>query len=73
MNNSGCLFDRTVTISKDGKDYMIKVNDNTTLNEFKNAAQQFFKINKNVKIHYFNNFAIKKIIVNEMDFKNSLI
>ena len=67
------MNDRTVIISKDDKDYIIKINDNTTLNEFKNTAKQFFKIDNNIKIHYFNNFTIKKIIKNEIDFKNSLI
>ena len=73
VENQSNLTDRTVTISMDGKDYIITINDKTTLNEFKNNAKHFFKIDKNVKIHYFNNFAIKKIISNEIDFKNSLI
>ena len=64
--------DRKVTISKDGKDYIIAINDKTTLNQFKNLAQQYFKIDDKVKIHYFNKFNVKKMIQNEKDFKNSL-
>ena len=65
--------DRNVTVSMNGKDYVISINDNTTFVQFKNICMKYFNYNNNVSIHYFNTFGVKKIILNENDFKNSLI
>ena len=55
-------------------DFLITINNNTTFEEFKNIAKQYFKfiINDNIKIHYFNTFGLKIYVTNEFDFKNSM-
>ena len=63
---------KTVVISKNGKNYTIKINSNITLEQFKSLAKNHFIINNNTIIYYFNNFAVKKLIQNEYDFKISL-
>ena len=63
---------KTVVISKNGQNFSIKINGNTTLEQFKSLAKNHFIINNNTIIYYFNNFAVKKLIQNEFDFKTSL-
>ena len=66
---------RSVTISMNNKDFLITVNNNITFEEFKSVAENYFKILilDNISIHYFNTFGVKKYILNEYDFKNTLI
>ena len=64
--------ERKVTISMDGKNIMITINNNISFTEFKKISQKYFKINDDVKIYYINKFSIKKFIINEKDFKESL-
>ena len=72
INISDNNSDRKVTISMDNKNFVIIINDNTTLNKFKEQSKQYFAFTNNVKIYYFNTFGVKKIISNEKDFKDSL-
>ena len=51
---------------------MITINNNISLTEFKKISQKYFAKNDDIKIYYFNKFSIKKNILNEEDFKESL-
>ena len=65
--------EKIVTISMEGKNVSIKINMNTSLNQFKSLVKEHFQIDDNTIIYYLNKFAVKKLIKNEYDFKNSLI
>jgi hypothetical protein len=64
--------EREVTISMDGKNIMITINNNISFTEFKKISKKYFKITDDVKTYYINKFSLKKFIINEKDFKESL-
>ena len=64
--------EREITISKEGNNYTIKIDINITFENFKSQVKNYFKIDENTIIYYINKFAIKKVIKNEKDFKDSL-
>ena len=72
MNQKELIQDKTVIISMNDLEHSITVNNKMTLEEFKYEAKKILKIYGDVKMHYFNFFGVKKIILNENDFKHSL-
>ena len=72
MNQKELIQDKTVIISMNDIEHSITVNNKMTLEEFKYEAKKILKIYGDVKMHYFNFFLLKKIILNENDFKHSL-
>ena len=64
--------EREITISKEGNNYTIKIDISITFENFKSQVKKYFKIDENTIIYYINKFAIKKVIKNEKDFKDSL-
>ena len=58
-------------ISMNGIEKYISINNNTSLEQFKTLSKTHFTINDNTILYYFNKFAVKKIIQNDSDFKNS--
>ena len=62
---------KLVIISMEGKNFTIKVNINSTLEQFKSIVKNFFNITINTLIYYFNEHGVKKLIKTENDFKES--
>ena len=62
---------KLVIISMEGKNFTIKVNINSTLEQFKSIVINYFNITNNTLIYYFNEYGVKKMIKTENDFKES--